>query len=133
MESSDDAIVSKTLCGIITSWNPGAERLYGFGRDEMIGQPMLKIIPAHLKSEEDGIVAKIRKGERIDHYETTRLHKDGRKLEVSITVSPVRDASGREAPERLWLHADPLRVTQILTNLVNNAAKYTEPGGIIGR
>lgn len=95
VESSDDAIISKDLEGVVTSWNPAAERLYGFAREEMIGQPMLKIIPPELYDEEARILAEIRAGRRIEHYETIRLRKDGGTVEVAITVSPVRDAAGR--------------------------------------
>lgn len=93
--SSDDAIISKTLDGRITSWNAGATRIFGYDANEMIGQPIIKIIPAELRSEEDEILAKLKRGERIDHYETVRVAKDGRRLDVSITVSPVRDKFGR--------------------------------------
>jgi PAS domain S-box-containing protein len=93
--SSDDAIISKTLDGRITSWNAGATRIFGYDANEMIGQPIIKIIPAELRSEEDEILAKLKRGERIDHYETVRVAKDGRRLDVSITVSPLRDKVGR--------------------------------------
>lgn len=95
VESSDDAIVSKNLDGIVTSWNQAASGLFGYTPEEMIGQPILKIIPEDLYSEEVEILRKIRAGVRIDHYETRRLRKDGEIVEVSITISPVRDASGR--------------------------------------
>jgi PAS domain S-box-containing protein len=95
VESSDDAIISKDLDGVVTSWNRAAERLYGYTSAEMIGQPVRKIIPADLQSEEDDILAAVRAGRRIEHFETTRLAKDGHKLHVSITVSPVRDGDGR--------------------------------------
>jgi len=94
VESSDDAIISKTLDGIITSWNAGATRLFGYAAGEMIGQSVLKLIPPELHSEERQILAKLRRGERIEHYETHRMAKDGSRVEVSLTVSPVRDASG---------------------------------------
>src|SRR5438045_98720 len=94
VESSDDAIVSKDLRGIVTSWNPAAERLYGYSAAEMIGQPIRKVIPPELQDEEDQILGKIQAGERIDHFETVRVAKDGRRIEVAITVSPMRDASG---------------------------------------
>ena len=95
VESSDDAIISKDLNGIVTSWNRAAERLYGYDAGEMVGQPIRRIIPAELQTEEDGILAKIRAGERIDHFETQRLRKDGTRFEVSITVSPIMDEHGR--------------------------------------
>jgi len=92
---SDDAIISKTLEGIVTSWNPAAERLYGFTADEIVGQSILRIVPPSLHAEEDYILGKIRAGERIDHFETLRMRKDGSTVEVSITISPVRDSHGR--------------------------------------
>ncbi len=95
VESSDDAIVSKDLGGTITSWNRTAERLYGFGAAEMIGRPMLRIIPPELHSEEGLILSKVRAGERLEHFETVRMRKDGSRVEVSLTVSPVRDGAGR--------------------------------------
>jgi PAS domain S-box-containing protein len=95
VESSDDAIVSKNLDGVVTSWNRGAERIFGWTAAEMVGASILRIIPPELHDEEYGILARIRAGERVDHFDTVRLHKSGRPLEVSITVSPVRDAAGR--------------------------------------
>src|SRR5262249_16971865 len=94
VESSDDAIVSKDLNGHIISWNPGAERLFGYSAEEMIGKPITTIIPDHLKSEEPQILQRIRAGARIEHYETIRRCKDGRLVDVSLTVSPMRDAHG---------------------------------------
>ncbi len=95
ISSSEDAIASKTLEGIVTSWNAAAERLFGYTAQEMIGQPILRVVPPELQHEETDILAKLRRGERIERYETTRLHKSGRRLEVSLTVSPVRDNTGR--------------------------------------
>ena len=94
VEFSEDAIVGKTLDGIVTSWNAAAERLFGWTAPEMIGQPILKIIPEHLQHEESIILGKLRAGERIQRYETVRQHKSGQRLEVSLTVSPVRDRGG---------------------------------------
>jgi PAS domain S-box-containing protein len=93
--SSDDAIVSKTLEGKITSWNAGAVRIFGYQASEMIGQPVTRLIPEHLHPEEANILARLRRGERIDHYETIRIRKDGTPVNVSLTVSPLYDASGR--------------------------------------
>ena len=93
--SSDDAIISKDLNGIITSWNQGAQRLFGYAAEEVIGKPILLLIPAEHKDEEPAILERIRRGEAIEHYETVRQHKDGTFLDISLTVSPVRDASGR--------------------------------------
>lgn len=95
VESSDDAIIGKDLNGVITSWNTGAERLYGYTAEEMIGAPIALLIPSERPDEEPAILARLRRGETIDHYETVRLTKDGRQLNVSLTVSPIIDASGK--------------------------------------
>jgi PAS domain S-box-containing protein len=95
VDSSDDAIVSKTLEGIITSWNAGAERLFGYTAKEAVGQHISMIIPQDRRDEETTILAKLRRGERIDHFDTIRMRKDGTKLEISLTISPVRDAEGK--------------------------------------
>src|SRR5581483_5760919 len=94
VESSDDAIASKDLNGIVTSWNKSAERLLGYSAEEMIGQPITLIIPPELHPDETMILGKIRRGERIDHFETVRVRKNGEKIEVSLTISPVRDKNG---------------------------------------
>src|SRR5205823_3664696 len=93
--SSDDAIISKTLDGVITSWNGGAARIFGYEPSEMIGQSILRLIPPELHGEESEILARLQRGERIDHYETVRVAKDGRRVDVSLTVSPLRDRSGK--------------------------------------
>ena len=95
VESSDDAIVSKDLNGIIASWNRGAERLFGYSADEAIGQPILMLIPPERHDEETEIIGRIRRGERVEHYETVRRRKDGSEIPVSLTVSPVKDEAGR--------------------------------------
>jgi PAS domain S-box-containing protein len=94
IDSSDDAIASKTLDGIITSWNRGAEQMFGYSAAEAIGQHIKLIIPPELHAEEDDVLARLRRGEKIDHYETVRQTKDGRKLDISLTVSPIRNAQG---------------------------------------
>jgi PAS domain S-box-containing protein len=93
--SSDDAIISKDLNGIINSWNDGARRIFGYEAEEMVGQPILRLIPIELHHEEDFILSKIRSGERIDHFETTRMKKDGEKFPISVTISPIKDESGK--------------------------------------
>jgi PAS domain S-box-containing protein len=92
--SSEDAIASKTLQGIVTSWNAAAERLFGYTAEEMIGRSILQVIPAELYPEEDRILGEIRSGHRIERYETVRVRKDGSRVRVSLTVSPIRDPAG---------------------------------------
>ena len=95
VETSDDAIVSKDLDGIITSWNRGAERLFGYTAEEVIGKPVTILIPEDRMDEEPEILNRIRRGERIDHYDTVRRRKDGSLIDISLTVSPLKDADGR--------------------------------------
>ncbi len=95
VESSDDAIVSKTLEGTIVSWNAGAERIFGYAPDEIIGQSILRIIPPELHGEETTIIQCVSAGKRIEHFETERLTKDGRRIPISLTVSPIKDRLGR--------------------------------------
>jgi PAS domain S-box-containing protein len=95
VESTDDAVLSKDLQGVITSWNGGAERVYGFTAAEIIGHPILKIVPPELHEEERQILRRLAAGERTDHHETVRLHKSGRRVPVSLTASPLRDRAGR--------------------------------------
>lgn len=94
VESSDDAILSKTLEGIIQSWNKGAERVFGYTAEEAIGQPVLMLIPQDRHDEEPAIIARIRGGERVDHFETVRRRKDGSLIDISLTISPIRDRDG---------------------------------------
>jgi PAS domain S-box-containing protein len=95
VESSDDAIIAKDLDGIVRSMNAAAERLLGYTAAELVGRPIRTIIPFDRQSEEDDIISRIRRGEPVDHFETVRQAKDGRLIDVSLTVSPVRDSSGR--------------------------------------
>src|SRR5437588_7470629 len=94
IESSDDAIVSKTLDGIIRTWNNGAERIFGWSAEEAVGKSITLIIPEDRLEEETQILRRLRAGERVDHFETIRKGKDGRLVEVSVTISPIQDASG---------------------------------------
>jgi PAS domain S-box-containing protein len=94
VDSSDDAIVSKDLNGVVTSWNKGAQRIFGYSAEEMVGQPILKLLPKDRQSEETHILERLRRGERVDHYETVRVRKDGSQVDVSLTISPIRNASG---------------------------------------
>ncbi|HUF72385.1 MAG TPA: PAS domain S-box protein [Gammaproteobacteria bacterium] len=95
VESSDDAIVSKSLDGIVTSWNAAAERIFGYTADEMIGRPINVIIPPELQEEEVSILQRLRNGERIAHFETVRVAKSGRRIDMSLTISPLLDSEGR--------------------------------------
>ncbi len=95
VESSNDAIISKSLEGIISSWNAAAERLFGFTAEEAIGQHISLVIPPDRLTEEDKIIASLKAGQRIEHYETERVRKDGRRIIVSLTISPIKDESGR--------------------------------------
>jgi PAS domain S-box-containing protein len=120
VESSDDAIISKDLHSTILSWNAGAERLFGYTASEMIGKPITLLMPPDRADEEPGILERIRRGDRIDHYETIRRRKDGKLLDISLSVSPIRDQSGtivgaskiarditdRKRAERALLEAD---------------------------
>src|SRR5271170_1918102 len=136
--SSDDVIVSKDLNGIITSWNNAATRVFGYSAEEMIGTSILKLIPEHLHSDEKTIIENIRAGRRIEHFETVRLAKDGRLIDVSLTVSPIkdeegrvigaskilRDISGRKRIERSLLQAEKIaatgRMAATIAHEVNN-------------
>ncbi len=95
VDSSDDAIVAKTPNGIITSWNRGAEQVYGYSAEEVIGKPISVVISPDRPNEMDEILARIRRGERVDHYETKRLRKGRKAIAISLTVSPIYDASSK--------------------------------------
>ncbi len=95
VEGSDDAIVAKDLNGIITSWNKSAERMFGYAEEEVLGKPIALIIPADKRAEEIEILLRLRSGERIEHFETVRVSKEGKRVLVSLTISPVRDSSGK--------------------------------------
>jgi PAS domain S-box-containing protein len=94
VESSDDAIISKTLNGMVTAWNSGAERLFGYSSAESVGKPMDRLLPLERATEESDILARIARGERVDHFETVRVRKDGKRVDISATISPVKDSSG---------------------------------------
>jgi PAS domain S-box-containing protein len=95
VESADDAIISKTLEGRITSWNKGAERIFGYAADEVIGQPVTILFPEDHFDEEPASLARIRAGNRVEHYETVRRRKDGSLVDISLTISPIRAPDGR--------------------------------------
>src|ERR1044072_5068880 len=94
IESADDAIISKTLEGIVTSWNPAAERIFGFSAGEMIGQPITKLIPDDRLNEEDFIISRIKNGEQVDHFHTLRKTKRRGLIDISLTISPIKDSAG---------------------------------------
>ena len=119
VQSSDDSIIGKTLDGIILSWNPGAERLYQYTAQEIIGEHISVITPPEHPDELRDIMRRLRAGERIEHFETERVRKDGTRLHVSVTISPVRDATGkilgasaiaRDVSERRRLEEERIRL-----------------------
>jgi PAS domain S-box-containing protein len=138
IESSNDAIVSKDLFGVVTSWNPAAKRIFGYSAEEMVGQSILRIIPPERHYEEEEILTKIRAGQRVDHFETTRIRKDGERIDVSLTISPVRnsanvvvgtskiarDISGRKRMEERLIQAEKIatmgRMAATIAHEVNN-------------
>ena len=127
---SDDAIVSKTLEGVVTSWNTGAQRIFGYTPEEMIGQPITTLIPPDLQHQETEILARLRKGERIDHFETVRVAKDGRLVEVSLTVSPIHDQSGRvigasKIARDITERKEAERIQRLLVDELNHRVKNT--------
>jgi PAS domain S-box-containing protein len=95
ISSSDDAIVSKDLNGIIRSWNAGAERVFGYVASEIIGHSILTIIPEDRHDEEAQILERLKRGERVDHFQTVRVRKDGKPIDISVTISPIKDLNGK--------------------------------------
>jgi len=158
VDSAEDAIVSKNLNGIVQTWNQGAVRMFGYSPEEMVGQPILRLIPDDLHYEEAEILRKLRAGDRIEHYDTVRMKKGGERFEVSVTISPIRDESGRiigaskiardiserKRIERLLIQSEKLAATgrmaaavaheinnplESLINLIYLARKYSPPEG----
>jgi PAS domain S-box-containing protein len=122
VESADDAIISKNLCGIIQSWNPGAERLFGYCAEEIVGKPITCLLPEGHEDEEAVILGRLWRGERIEHYESVRRRKDGSLFPVSLTISPIRDDDGtiigaskiaRDLTDRRRLEAQATLVAQL--------------------
>ncbi len=95
VEDSDDAIISKDLDGTVTSWNPAAQRIFGYAPEEIVGRSIITIIPPRLRDEERAILERLRRGERVGHFETIRVTKDGREVAISLCISPIKDPSGR--------------------------------------
>jgi PAS domain S-box-containing protein len=158
VDTADDAIVSNDLNGIVKTWNQGAARMFGYSSEEMVGQSILRLIPAELRYEEDEILRKLRAGERVDHYDTIRMKKNCERFEVSVTISPIRDGTGRvigaskiardiserKRMERLLVQSEKLAATgrmaaaiaheinnplESLINLIFLARKNTPPQG----
>ena len=139
VESSNDAIIGKDLDGIIMSWNKGAERIFGYTAEEAKGRPVTILIPADRLAEEDVILGQIRRGEPLEHYETLRQRKDGSLVEISLTVSPIRDEDGkivgaskiaRDTSERRRAEEE-VRFQAHLLNAVEQAVIATDLNGTI--
>ena len=151
VETSEDAIITKDLNGIITSWNKGAERIFGYEANEMIGKPISLLIPPDRPNEEPSILARLRKGQRIEHYETVRRRKDGELIDISLSVSPLADATGKivgaskiardiTEKKRAQIHQEMLvremshRVKNaftIVNGIVAMSAKYAKPQNLV--
>ena len=131
--SSDDAIVTKSLQGIITSWNPAAERIFGYTEAEAIGQSIRMLIPADRQTEEDTVLARIRAGEAIEHYETIRLRKDGSPISISLTVSPLRNDAGEiiGASKIARDITEQVRLRAAAEEHATNTAKLAEVGALV--
>jgi len=135
VDNSDDAIVSKDLNGVIMSWNPGAERIFGYRAEETIGQPITIIIPPERRDEEEAVLRRLRRGEHTDHFETVRWTKQGRLIDISLTVSPIRNADGtvigastiaRDITERRRAEADLKRLNETLEDRVAERTRQLE-------
>ena len=128
--ASDDAIISKTLDGHIVSWNEGASRIFGYSAEEAIGRSIMMLIPQQLRNEEFEIIAKLKRGERIEHFETVRIAKDGRKVDISLSVSPVRDRTGRvvgasKIARDVGARKEADRIQRLLMDELNHRVKNT--------
>src|SRR2546423_3042104 len=140
IESSDDAIISKDLNGVVTSWNSAAERIFGYTAAEMVGESIRTIIPADRQQEEDEVLARIRRGDKVDHFETIRRCKNGTLLPISLTVSPIRDASGtvvgaskiaRDISERKEAEAERTRLLAIAEENAAITERLNEVGAVV--
>lgn len=141
--SSEDAIMSKTLDGIITSWNPAAVRMFGYTEQEALGRPMAMLIPLDRIAEEPQIIARIRRGEPVEHFETVRVRKDGKLIDIAATISPMLDADGRiigaskivrDISERVSasraVHDSEVRLRAILDNVLDGILTINEVGTV---
>jgi PAS domain S-box-containing protein len=133
VESSDDAIVSKDLNSIIMSWNPAAERMFGYSEKEVLGKSIRILIPDHLQDEEDVVLSKIRAGEKVEHYETIRRRKDGKLISVSLTVSPIHDDAGKivGASKIARDISDRVAMEAAATEYTANTQKLGEVGAMV--
>lgn len=125
VENSDDAIISKNLDGIITSWNPGAEKLFGYTSEEMIGETITRIIPADKLDEEPRIIAQLKAGQRVDHFQTKRVTKNGQLLDISLTISPVKDIQGNVVGASK-IARDITQQRQLFSALKESESKYMQ-------
>ena len=139
VSSSEDAIVGKSLNGIITSWNSGAEKIFGYSASEMIGTPVERLIPPDRKAEETLILERLRKGQSVEHFETVRVRKDGTQVYVSVTISPMKDATGRiigaskiarDITRRKHAEQQLLLTSSVFTH-ANEGIAITDPAGVI--
>ncbi len=126
VDSSDDAIISKDLAGTITSWNKAAERIFGYAADEIIGQSVFKLVPLERQPEEERILAGLRNGERLDHYETVRVRKDGSLVQVALTVTPIIDSAGQVVGASKVVHditvqKRAVEATRLLASIVDSS------------
>jgi diguanylate cyclase (GGDEF)-like protein/PAS domain S-box-containing protein len=133
VNSTDDAVISKTLDGVVTSWNPGAQRLFGYTAAEMVGQSLLLLFPAGRLDEERFILEKIQAGERVDHFETQRVHKDGHLLHVSVSISPIHDSMGRVVGASKIARDISERIRLETTATVYEAIVQSSDDAIIGK
>ena len=133
VDSSDDAIISKNLQSIVMSWNKSAERIFGDSSEEMVGQSIAKLFPADRLDEEAQILARLEQGERVDHFETKRQRKDGKLIDVSLTISPIRNAQGavvgaskiaRDITERREAHRKLAQALEELKNADRMKAEF---------
>jgi PAS domain S-box-containing protein len=126
VDSADDAIISKDLQGTITSWNTSAERIFGYSANEIVGRSILTLLPADRQHEESAILEKIRNGQRVDHFETIRVRKDGRRIPISVTISPIRNAAGAivgasKVARDLSLYRRAEQVESLLTAIIDSS------------